>query len=52
MEKAKYNDFWHTQMSECTTSCQEEHSFTDKVGSCFVCVGNFISTTFKAIFKV
>lgn len=52
MEDTRYNDHWHSYSSDCASNCHEEASFVKKISSCAVCVGNFVSTVFKAIFKV
>ena len=52
MKNVSYNDYWHNQSSDCVSNCTEEESFTKKVKSCGVCVGNFISTAFRAVFKL
>jgi|LGVE01.1.fsa_nt_gb hypothetical protein len=52
MKNISYNDYWHNQTSECVAQCEDEKTFISKVGSCAVCVGQFVKTAFKAIFKV
>jgi len=51
MKNVSYNDYWHNQTSECTDNSLEEQSFISKIGSCAVCIGHFIKTSFKAIFS-
>ena len=52
MKNIGYIDYWHNHTTECADNCNDEISFTDKVKSCAVCVGNFVSTAYKAIFKL
>lgn len=52
MKNIGYNDYWHNQTSDCVSNCTEEESFTSKIKSCAVCMVNFVSTAFKAIFKM
>ena len=52
MKNIGYTDYWHNHTNDCASNCTEEVSFTNKVKSCAVCVGNFVSTAFKAVFKL
>ena len=52
MKDLGYSDYWHDNTNDCATNCTEETSFINKVKSCTVCVGHFVSTAFKAIFKL
>ena len=52
MKNIGYTDYWHNHTNDCASNCTEEISFTNKVKSCAVCAGNFVSTAFKAIFKL
>ena len=52
MKNTSYTDYWHNHTNDCTSNCTEELSFTNKIKTCAVCVGNFMSTAYKAIFKL